>query len=126
MTTRQTTAAANAGNNAATATSVIGTNTAVTASTDIAATAVAGDDTNTAHENQSSSSFASTEPEEEFNLEDYLAEVSTNSKRVIRTREELEALNATDVTKGHYNRAGKLERKFLEGLAAISKCDKNE
>ena len=133
MRTRQVTAAANVADNTNTnsVTSATATTTAVAASTDIAATGTIVHD-----HDQSPSLFVPAEPveelnleigpvepEEELNLEEYLTEVNSNSRRVIRTREELEALNATDVTKGHYNRAGKLERKFLEGLAAISKCD---
>ena len=60
---------------------------------------------------------------EEFNLEEYIANINSVSQCVDWSPEELKALEQSDVTVAHKKRGNKMEVSFLDGLAKIR--DKN-
>ena len=60
---------------------------------------------------------------DDFDLNTYLAEVQHSRDTVERTTNEQKALDSLDITKKHYQRANKLEKSFLNGIASIGKSE---
>ena len=56
---------------------------------------------------------------DEFDIDHYLHQLNSIEQNVERTKEESEALVASDITKKHNKRACKLEDSFVQGLSGI-------
>ena len=56
---------------------------------------------------------------EDFNLEDYVANIKAVSQCVDWTPEELKALEQLDVTLAHKKQRNKIEVSFLDGIGKI-------
>ena len=56
-----------------------------------------------------------------LNIKKYLAKLEKVKERVVCSPQEIETLNANDITKKHYKRCTKIVQRFIDGLKMIGK-----